>query len=458
MQISESEFAAEDFKEAPSIVVTPPGPKSKALLEAQGRYETKAVIYPTYWPIAVDSATGATIRDADGNYYIDWVSGISVMNLGHMHPAIVSAVNQQAEKIWHSLELPSETRVRFLETLNNCLPGKLRNNSKTLFTVTGGDAAEAATSLARWITGKKTIVAFEGSYHGVSQGIISLTSGSHYKEYSGVPDYGVYRLPYPYTYRPLVDKNPEEYAQFVLDYLEHAITDQHSGLSSLAGILVEPIQGEGGYIVPPKNFLPGLREIATKYSVPLIIDEVQSGLGRAGKMWGCELTNTSPDIVLISKTIGGGIPTSMISYLPEYDEKLPPAFHIGTYRGNPLALAAGTAVLHTLQKYELPQRAMRVGDQIMARLTEISKDARKVGEVRGSGFMIGVEMVEDRKTKKPATQFAAQARFKLLQKGLLMHTCGHFANVFRFMGPLTISESLLGKGLDIFEETVISAI
>ncbi len=455
MQIADSELEYENF-DAPKIVVAPPGPKSKALLDSQRRYETRAVVYPNYWPIAVDTGKGSTVKDVDGNCYIDWVSGVSVLNLGHRNPEITKAVRAQEDKIWHSLELPTQTRIDFLEALSGVLPGDLKYHSKVLFTVSGGDAAEAAISMARWLTGKRTIVCFEGAYHGVAQGIVSMTSTGHYKDYAAVPDYGVHRFPYPYSYRPIVDKGPEEYAQFILDYLEHSIRDQHSGLNSLAGILVEPIQGEGGYIVPPKNFLPGLREIATKYDVPLIADEIQCGLGRSGKMWGCELTDTTPDIILISKTIGGGIPVSMIAYRSEYDEKLPAGFHLGTYRGNVLGLAAGTAVLNILQKCELPQRAMSLGRQMMNRLREDASQARNIGEVRGSGFMIGIEVVDDLRSKSPATDFAKQARLELCHRGLLMHTCGHYGNVFRFMGPLTISQSLIDKGLDIFESTVIS--
>ncbi len=453
MQVAELE--SENY-DAPRILVTPPGPNSKALLDLQKKYETRAVVYPNYWPIAIDSGKGSTVKDVDGNCYIDWVSGVSVLNLGHRNPEITKAVRAQEDKIWHALELPTQARIDFLEALGAVLPGDLRYRSKVLFTVTGGDAAEAAISMARWITGKKTIVCFEGAYHGVAQGIVSMTSTGHYKDYASVPDYGVHRFPYPYSYRPIVDKGPEEYAQFILDYLEHSIRDQHSGLNSLAGIIVEPIQGEGGYIVPPENFMPGLREIATKYDIPLIVDEIQSGLGRSGKMWATELTNTSPDILLISKTIGGGIPVSMIAYRAEYDEKLPPAFHLGTYRGNVLGLAAGTAVINVLQKYELPQRAMSLGNKMMHRLQEDAGRSRNIGEVRGSGFMIGIELVEDKQSKSPATEFAKEARLQLARKGLLMHTCGHYGNVFRFMGPLTISQSLIDKGLDIFENTVVA--
>jgi 4-aminobutyrate aminotransferase-like enzyme len=457
VQFAASEFEEDSFREAPKIVVSPPGPKSRALLEAQKKYETKAVVYPASFPIAIDSAKGSTIRDVDGNYYIDWVSGISVLNVGHRNPQVVSAVREQEERVWHTLEIPTETRVNFLKTLNDVLPGDLRNKSKSLFTVTGGDAAEAATSLARWVTGKKTIISFEGAYHGIAQGIVSMTASAHYKEFAGVPEYGVCRFPFPYSYRPIVGgKSPEEYAQFILDYIEHSISDPYSGLASLAGIIVEPIQGEGGYIVPPDNFLPGLREIATKHSIPLIVDEIQSGLGRAGKMWSCELTDTTPDIMLISKSIGGGIPLSLIVYRPEYDEKLEPAFHLGTYRGNILGLAAGTEVLKLLQTQRLPERAMALGKKIMERFSEDAEKSHNIGEVRGSGFMVGVELVDDLKSKSPATDYAKKSRIELLKKGLLMHTCGHYGNVFRFMAPLTISESLIEKGLDIFGSTAPS--
>ena len=252
------------FEEAPRIVVKPPGPKSQELLAKQRSLETRAVIYSKAFPFGIDSAKGATIRDVDGNLYVDWMGGICVLNLGHNNPVVTAAVRAQFDKIWHALEIPTESRIRLLEKMNSVLPGRLHGHAKILFTVTGGDACEAAISLAKHQTKKGTIIAFGGSYHGIHQGIVSLTSSAKLLQASGTTRHGVFHLPYPYSYRfPFpVEKKGDE-AKIVLRYLEHLLADDHSGLDEPAGILVEPIQGEGGYIIPPNDFLPGLREMRT---------------------------------------------------------------------------------------------------------------------------------------------------------------------------------------------------
>jgi 4-aminobutyrate aminotransferase and related aminotransferases len=216
--------------------------------------------------------------------------------------------------------------------------------------------------------------------------------------------------------------------------------------------MVEPVQGEGGYIVPPADFLPMLREVTEKYSVPLILDEVQSGVGRTGKIWASEHSHVSPDIMCISKSIGGGIPTSMIVYREEYDRELPGGFHFGTYRGNQLALAAGTAILKYLKETDLLSRVTNKGEYIKKRLNESMELSHRVGEVRGIGFMIGVEMVKDRKSREPDMEFAQMLKTELFKSGLLMHTCGHYSNVLRHMAPLTIEDELIDRGVEIFLE------
>jgi len=443
------------FDEAPRISVKPPGPKSKELLAKQSTLETRAVVYSKAFPIAIDSANGSTIKDVDGNLFIDWVSGICVLNLGHNNPVVTAAVKSQIEKIWHALEIPTEARIRFLEKLQAVLPGTLRGNAKVLFTVTGGDACEAAISLAKHVTGRNTIVAFGGSYHGVHQGIVSLTSNRHYIESAHVARSGVFHLPYPYSYRfPLPIEKSGDAAKVVLRYLEELLIDEHSGLDRPAGILVEPVQGEGGYIVPPDDFLPGLREIADRFQIPLIIDEVQTGFGRTGKFWGCELTETSPDIMCVSKSVGAGIPLSLITYKKEYDENVPEAFHLGTYRGNPLAMAAGAASIDYIRDQALLDHVTSLGEKAKTRFAEIAQSSRNVGEVRGVGFMIGNEIVESKQTKTPSKQLAVRMRKDMFENGLLMHTCGHYGNVLRFMAPLVISENLLDRGLKIYEAAV----
>jgi 4-aminobutyrate aminotransferase len=440
---------------APRIVVKPPGPRSKELLRKQEEFETRAVIYSKAFPFAIDSADNATVTDVDGNLYIDWVSGISVLNLGHRNPAVTEAVTQQLGKIWHALEIPTETRVRFLERIHSVLPSGLRGRAKIMTTVTGADACETAVSIAKRVTGKKTIVAFEGSYHGVHQGAVSLTSSRHYLEYSGVPRQGVFRLPYPYSYRfPFpVEKKGDE-GKVVLRYLEHLIEDEHSGLDDLAGIIVEPVEGEGGYILPPEDFLPGLREIADRSHVPLIIDEVQTGFGRTGRFWGCELTGTTPDIMCVSKSVGAGIPLSLVAYRSEYDEALSDGFHLGTYRGNVLAMAAGAASVDYITGNRLLERVARLGMKTKAEFERTASRSSNVGEVRGVGFMIGNEIVESKQSKKPSKALAVELRKRLFEKGLLMHTCGHYGNVLRFMAPLTIEDALLERGLEVFDEVV----
>jgi 4-aminobutyrate aminotransferase-like enzyme len=443
------------FEDAPKIMVKPPGPKSKDLLSKQNTLETRAVIYSKAFPFAINSAKGATIMDVDGNIFIDWISGICVLNLGHNNPYVRAAVETQMSKIWHSLEIPTDVRISFLEKMNAVLPVGLKNHAKFLLTVTGGDSIEAAVSLAKHITKGKTIVAFEGSYHGIHQGVVSLTSSKQYLEHSKTLRQGVFRLPYPYSYRfPFpVEKKGDE-SKVIIRYLEHLLEDEHSGLDDPAGILVEPIQGEGGYIIPPSDFLPGLRELADRFQIPLICDEVQTGFGRTGKFWGCEITDTIPDIICISKSVGAGIPLSLIAYRKEYDEELPDAFHLGTYRGNPLAMAAGTASIEYIMQTGLLTRVEQLGKKLLAEFRRIGDSSENVGEVRGIGFMIGNEIVKSKNTRKPSKELAIEFRRKMFESGLLMHTCGHYSNVLRFMGPLIISEKLIQQGLAIYERTL----
>jgi 4-aminobutyrate aminotransferase-like enzyme len=443
------------FEEAPRIVVKPPGPKSQELLAKQRSLETRAVIYSKAFPFGIDSAKGATIRDVDGNLYIDWMSGICVLNLGHNNPIVTAAVKAQLDKIWHALEIPTESRIRLLEKMNSVLPGRLHGHAKILFTVTGGDACEAAISLAKHVTKKGTIVAFGGSYHGIHQGIVSVTSSTKLLQTSGTTRHGVFHLPYPYSYRfPFPIEKTGDESKIVLRYLEHLLDDDHSGLDEPAGILVEPIQGEGGYIIPPNDFLPGLREVADKHQIPLIIDEVQTGFGRMGEFWGCEVTDTSPDIMCVSKSVGAGLPLSLIAYREEYDETIPDAFHLGTYRGNPVAMAAGAASIDYIKQENLLQRVKKLGEKAKSTFERIGNSSKNVGEVRGVGFMIANEIVESKQTKAPSKDLAVKLRRIMFENGLIMHTCGHFSNVLRFMAPFIISENLLEKGFAVYEKAM----
>lgn len=440
------------YPDAPHIAVPPPGPNSRKLLAVQARLETDAVVYSHYFPIAVARAQGSTIEDVDGNRFIDWVGGVCVLNLGHRHPRLEAALQSQAGKIWHSLELPTEARTEFLQEFVSALPGSLRDHARVLFTVSGGDAVETAVNLAEHATGRGGTVTFSGAYHGVHGGAVNLTSGRRYHATSAFLGGRVVRVPYPDPYHPVLG-DPET-SDGVIGYLEHLASDPHSGVDELAGVLVEPILGEGGYVVPPDDFLPRLREFCDDHDLLLIADEIQTGLGRTGKMWAVEHSGVTPDIMCVAKTIGGGIPVSMVAYREDLVKELPKGFHLGTYRGNPLALAVGTEVLRVLREDDLMARTARRGGQLLQRFRSLAETHPSIGDVRGRGFMIGVEMVRDRKTRQASTERARGMRSEMFRRGVLMHTCGSFDQVLRFMAPLTIEDELLDRGLRVFSDSL----
>ena len=425
----------------------------KIFLEKQDTLETSSRSYTSFFRFAIDYGKGSTVVDMDGNVFIDWFGGVSVLNLGHGHPAVMSALKSQVEKITHITEVPTEARIKYLKTLNSVLPGKMRNNSKVHMTVTGADACEAAVSLARYNSKKPTIIAFSGSYHGIAGGIVGATSNYHYRDYAGFSSQNYVYAPYPYPYRFSSKTNPEDISKEVVERIVEMIRDPYSGVPPVGGIIVEPVQGEGGYIVPPDDFLPMLRETCDEHSIPLIIDEVQSGIGRTGKLWASEYQNVTPDIMCISKSIGGGIPISSIVYRKDFDQ-IPKAFHLGTYRGNPLGMAAGAAILDVVKDEQFLERVRSKGRYLLKRFQEIQDNSNIIGDVRGRGFMVANEIVANRQDKAPGTELAGKIRESLFNKGLLMHTCGHYGNAMRFMAPLTIEDDLLDTGISLFQEAI----
>jgi 4-aminobutyrate aminotransferase-like enzyme len=444
------------IEDAPVIRTEIPGPKSREFLKIQNDLESSSRSYTNFFKFAIDHGKGSTVVDVDGNVFIDWFGGVSVLNLGHGNPAVIKAIKDQAEKITHITEVPTEARIRYLRTLNSVLPGQLRDNSKILMTVTGADACEAAVSLARFVSKKPTIITFSGSYHGIAGGIVGATSNYHYRDYAGFPAQNYVYVPFPYSYRFPVKTKEEDISKVVVEQIEFMLRDTYSGVPPVGGILVEPIQGEGGYIVPPDDFLPMLRETSDKFSIPLIIDEVQSGIGRTGRVWATENYGVTPDIMCISKSIGGGIPISSIAYRRDFDP-LPQGFHLGTYRGNPLGLAAGAVILDIVRQENFLERIRVKGKYLVNRFQEIQENSRVIGEVRGKGYMVATELVKNREDRTPGTDIAGNVRETMFKNGVLMHTCGHFGNVMRFMAPLTIEDDLIDRGLSIFEKAIRDA-
>ena len=440
---------------APLIKTTPPGPKSKEYLDYQSSYESSAVSYPKGMPMALRRAKGATVEDVDGNLYIDFFGGAGVMNVGHSNPEVIEAASKQLTELTHSLDIPNPARKALVERLLPLLPEGL--NRIFFGGPTGSDAVEAAMKIAKYNKKRYPMIAFEGGYHGMSAGALSLSSGLGFKEdfLPLLPE--IHFIPYAYCYRCVFRKKPETCDIDCAQYLDHIIEDPHSGVGKPAAVFVEAVQGEGGSIVPPKKFIPKIREICCKYDILMIIDEIQAGFCRTGKMFSFEHTGTVPDIMTMSKALGGaGFPISCIAYREELDT-WPEGKHIGTFRGNVLAYAAGSAALNFMVRNKLAEHALNLGNLILSWLKEIEKDSKVVGEARGKGLMLGVELVKDKDTKEPAAELAGKVRTFCHRRGLLIEIGGHYSNVARFLPPLVLTEELAKKGFEIFADAVKEA-
>ncbi|MFC1782284.1 aspartate aminotransferase family protein [Planctomycetota bacterium] len=441
------------FTEAPLIKTPPPGPQSKEYLDYQFAHEGSAVSYSRGMPMALRRGCGATVEDVDGNVYIDFFAGAGVMNVGHANPQVIQAAKDQLEQLTHALDIPFPGRKRLVKALVNILPKEL--NRIFFGGPTGSDAVETAIKLARYNTKRYPIIAFSGAYHGMTSGALTLCSGSPFKEdfLPLIPE--VHFAPYPYCYRCPLNRRPQDCNCACADYLEYLIEDPHSGVATPAAIIVEAIQGEGGSIIPHETFLPRVRKICDKYDILLIVDEIQTGFCRTGKMFAFEHTDTIPDIITMSKALGGvGFPISGIAYREKLDT-FGPGKHIGTFRGNAVAYAAGAAAIDFMLENQLADHALKTGETMLNMLKEIVKDSPIVGQVRGKGLMLGVEIVKDKQTKEPAPKLAAQIRTACHQRGLLIEIGGHYFNVARFLPPLVVTKELAEKGVAIFAHAVM---
>ncbi len=444
------------FDNAPKIITDVPGPKSRQILGLQRSYEGSAVTYSRGIPVAIEEAKGATLRDVDGNVYIDFFGGAAVVSAGHSNPYILEAIRKQEARLIHTLDLATSVREELVRRLVSLAPGDLKDNAKVIFGgPTGSDAVEAAVKLVKYYTKRHIMISFEGAYHGMTGTALALTGDTFFKEAYMPLGQPVQFVPYAYCYRCAFGLNYPGCGLACLKYIDHILEDPASGVCDVAGVIVEPIQGEGGSIVPPEEFIKGLREVADKHSVPLIIDEVQSGLGRTGKLFACELYGVTPDVMTMSKALGGGIgfPLSGIMYKKEMDVWRPGA-HIGTFRGFLPAMAGGLAYLEFLEENNILEHVSNLGKYMLKRLGEIEDQSRLVGEVRGRGLMLGVELVKDRRSREPAPDLAKELRKECVKRGLIIEIGGHFHNVARFLPPLVLTVDLAEKGLSIFKEAL----
>jgi diaminobutyrate-2-oxoglutarate transaminase len=452
------EFAELSFPEAPKIVVKPPGPKAKELLAKQKEVDSRAVYYPTAIPTAWEAGRGATLRDVDGNTYIDFIAGISVLNVGHSNPYVVEAVKRQLEKLTHALDIPTPERIRLIEKLVEIAPAGLKNNSRVLFGgPSGSDAIEGALKVAKFNTKHHTFLAFHGAYHGMTSGALSVTSKRSFRtgNLPLIPD--IQFAPYAYCYRCAFGKEYPECNMQCVRYIEYLFNDPESGLTDPAAILVEPIQGEGGFIAPPDGYLKELRRICDENKILLIVDEIQSGFGRTGKMFACEYDGITPDVMPLGKAVGGiGIPLAGCVIKKSLDAWEPGA-HLGTFRGNVLACVAGYEAIDFTLRRGLVEHSAKEGAHMMKRLKDLQEETETIGEVRGKGLMVAAEFVEDKRTKKPAVQLVKKIQLRCLERGVLVWKAGHWPNVIRFLPPLVITREHIDRGLDVFSEVVKEA-
>jgi len=435
----------------PHIKTELPGPKARALIARDA-----AVVSPSYprdYPFVISHGRGAEVWDVDGNRFIDFAAGIAVCSTGHSHPAVVAAINEAAARFLHiSSDYWHEGRVRLAERMNELAP--MREPVMSFFAQSGTESVEGALKLARYVTGRPRFLGFLGGFHGRTMGSLAFTSSKYtqQKGFSGTMP-GVTHVPFPNPYRPLFAGNDQ--GQAVLRYIEDQLFAGSIPASEVAGILVEPIQGEGGYLVPPEGFLAGLRALCDRHGILLILDEVQSGIGRTGKMFACQQWDVVPDIMTLAKGLGSGMPIGMVVAKKTLMEKWPRGSHGNTYGGNPLCCAAALATLDLVER-EYRQNAAKVGAYFMERLHALAGKFPVVGEVRGKGLMIGVELVTDRSGKAPASKLCDALINRAFQNGLLLLSCG--VSTVRFMPPLMIDTAIVDEAMNLFEISLIEAL
>ena len=435
--------------DAPILKTALPGPKAKAIIERDGK-----VVSPSYtrgYPFVIARGTGATVEDVDGNVFLDCAAGIAVNSTGHSHPAVVAAIVDQAQKFLHmsGTDFYYEPQVKLGEDLAAVAP--FAGPSRTFFANSGTEANEAAIKLARYKTGRFGVIGFLGSFHGRTLGSLSLTSSRAIQRRGfGPMAPGTFHAPYATCYRCPVGLTPDSCSAECLGFLEDQVLMHLISPDDVAAVLVEPIQGEGGYVVPPAVFHQRLRELTTKHGMLLMVDEVQSGMGRTGKMFAIEHFGVEPDVVTAAKGIASGMPLGVT--LARADLMTwPPGAHASTFGGNPVSCAAAIATIQLLRD-TLVANAADVGAHMMAGLAALKDKHAIIGDVRGKGLMIGVELVRDRVTKERATTERDRVVDEAFARGLLILGAGR--NAVRFSPPLVLSKAQADTAVRIFDESL----
>jgi 4-aminobutyrate aminotransferase/(S)-3-amino-2-methylpropionate transaminase len=422
-----------------------PGPRSREILDRKQRVVADPL--SVYLPVVVAEGRGATLTDVDGNTFIDFTGGVGCLNVGHSHPQVVSAAQEQLASFSHTdfTVVPYEAYVTLAERLLAVAP--ISGAAKAAFFNAGTEAIENAIKFARSHTGRPAVIAFEGGFHGRTLLALSLTSKTHpYKAGLGPFAPEVYRVPFPNDYR-----GPD--ATTALAALERALVTQVAA-ETVAAIVVEPVQGEGGFVVAPPEFLRGVRRICDRHGIVLVVDEVQTGFGRTGKLFAIEHYDVEPDLITLAKSIAGGLPLSAVVGRAEIMDAPPDSAIGGTYVGNPVAQAAALAVLDVIEEEGLVERAATIGEAIRRRMVEWQERFPQIGDVRGLGAMLAIELVADPATKEPAPELATAVAEAAAANGLLLLKSGIYSNCMRVLVPLVISDGELDEALAVWEHAL----
>jgi len=434
------------------LVTEIPGPKSQAMVARREQATSRGAAKLT--PIAVESANGSSVVDVDGNTFIDLAGGIGTLAVGHTPEAVVSALKAQAEKLIHmcSIVATYEPFVEVAELLNEVAPGDFPK--KTVLLNSGAEAVEAAVKIARAYTGRQAIIVFEGAYHGRTNMTMAMTSKySLFKKGFGPFAPEIYRLPFPNPYRTPMGMTEEEYIEYAIQQLENAFVAQVEA-EAVAAIVIETVQGEGGFIPTPPRFLERIRQLCDEHGIVMIADEIQCGFGRTGKLFAIEHYNIVPDLMTTAKSLAAGMPLAAVVGRADIMDAPHPGGLGGTYSGNPLACVAAIEAINMIRQPEFLARSVAVGQKLREHLNQIKADNDIVGDVRGLGSMLALELVHDRTTKAPAAAETSQVNAETLKRGVITIRAGLYSNCVRFLPALNITDAELDEAMAIVAESV----
>lgn len=441
--------------ELPKINMPVPGPKAREIIARRAENVPNAI--KCSYPCVIKRGEGAMVEDVDGNIFLDWIGGVGVLNIGYSHPEVVAAVKDQADDYFHAMMniITHEGYIKLAEKMNAIVPVK-GDRKKTMFANSGAEAIENAVKVAKSYTGRPNIIVFSGAFHGRTMLAMTMTSKKAYAYGLGPYPDGIYRAEFPYLYRAPEGFTEDQMIAYSIEKLER-VFEEATPAEYTAAIVVEPVQGEGGFVPAPIKWVKALREICDKKGILLIADEIQTGFARSGKMFVSDYwaeNGCAPDIITSAKSIAGGVPLSAVTARTEIFDGVRAGVLGGTYGGNALACAAALKVIEIIERDKLCDRSLAIADKVKKTFLSWKDKYEQVGDVRGIGCMMGIEFVKDKKSKTPDSDLVSKIITEAASNGLLIESAGTFNNVIRFLSPLVVTDAQIESGLAIYESAI----